>query len=224
MTEKNTMPVLKYRDYKRFWSKVNVSLTENGCWEWQRGTNIGGYGIFDLTSKSFVAHRVSYFMFNKVDPEQLCCCHICDNRLCVRPSHIFLGTDKDNVHDMHLKGRFSKRAGEDNNKSILKEWQVIEIKKVYAEEGRQKANDLGLSYGVKNISPIIFNKTWKGVGGVCDNSIVYIGKLSSVKVLEIREKLKNGHKAKDLAIFYNVTKETIYNIQNGNSWKSVINE
>lgn len=202
-----------------------MSLSENECWEWQRRVNIGGYGMFDLREHAVAAHRVSYFMFNKVDPENLCVCHKCDNPKCVRPSHLFLGTDKDNVHDMHKKGRFSKRSGEANNHSVLKESQVIEIKNRYNSEDisvRQLADFYGVSTGAIHL--VISNTNWKGVGGFCVNkNIVNGNKLTSKKVLKIREDYYDKvYSVEELAELYKVTTTTIYHITSYSTWKNVL--
>lgn len=90
----------------RFWAKVQKS---SGCWEWQACTNGAGYGIVGIGGKRVDrAHRVSYRLHKGEIPAGLFVCHTCDNRRCVRPDHLFLGTNQDNVDDMVTKGRNSK--------------------------------------------------------------------------------------------------------------------
>lgn len=90
----------------RFWSKVDRS---GKCWEW-KGSRIGyGYGSFKMYSYGLMtAHRFIYMAFNGDIPEGQNVLHSCDNPSCVRPSHLFLGTQKNNVDDMIRKGRGSK--------------------------------------------------------------------------------------------------------------------
>lgn len=85
----------------RFWSKVSKS---EGCWEWTAALR-SGYGVFYADGRLHRAHRVSWEIANGPIAEGLLVCHRCDNRRCVRPDHLFLGTSTDNNRDMTEKGR-----------------------------------------------------------------------------------------------------------------------
>lgn len=92
------------KDIKRFWDKVDVGSSDE-CWEWQASV-CHHYGQFNLNNKRWRSHRLAYSMANSVAiPDDLVVMHSCDNRLCQNPSHLSLGTPKDNVHDCIAKGR-----------------------------------------------------------------------------------------------------------------------
>lgn len=92
---------------KRFWDKVNKT---DDCWNWTGAVINSGYGTFFIAkvngvSRLKLAHRVAWELANGPIPEGLFVLHRCDNRRCVRPDHLFLGTAKDNTHDAMRKGR-----------------------------------------------------------------------------------------------------------------------
>lgn len=103
---------------KRFWAKVNKhgSIPKNHklgrCWIWTAASDHKGYGQFwfrdeDWMWHKYIAHRVSWMFKHGLIPNGKKICHKCDNPSCVRLSHLFIGTDKDNVQDCIAKGRFS---------------------------------------------------------------------------------------------------------------------
>lgn len=101
----------------RFWPFVEPMLDDRGCWEWI-GAKSGpmGYGLVEKRNRqirwSQIAHRYSWFLHFGEPPSGTCVLHRCDNPLCVNPSHLFLGSKKDNSQDMLRKNR-GRWAGHD---------------------------------------------------------------------------------------------------------------
>lgn len=107
-------------DAKKFWSCVDIGEA-NECWEWQRGYATSGYGLFAVrttpeeweksgrTWTQRLAHRVAASLDRVVLPHDYIM-HTCDNKACCNPSHLKVGTSKDNWHDMYSKGRWHSRG------------------------------------------------------------------------------------------------------------------
>lgn len=95
------------RKQRPFLSYVNIPNLFD-CWEWQGAKRPTGYGNCWNGKFAEGAHRVSYRLFRGPIPEGINVCHKCDNPPCVNPLHLFLGSQKDNIYDMHRKGRNEK--------------------------------------------------------------------------------------------------------------------
>lgn len=77
----------------------------NGCWEWTKARTSWGYGVFRDGKEMKMPHKEMYRLFRGEVTDNLFVCHSCDNRGCINPDHLFLGTQQDNMDDMKQKGR-----------------------------------------------------------------------------------------------------------------------
>jgi hypothetical protein len=128
----------------------NVTITEDGCWEWKRARTRCNYGQLADSTR---AHRFAYELFVGPIPPGMCVLHRCDNPPCTNPAHLFLGTNGDNVHDSVAKGRFTGRKLNAEKARAIRE----------ALAAGQSHFDLAKQYGVvpSSILLIAWNKTYK---------------------------------------------------------------
>lgn len=144
----------------RIQDKVYYGL--DGCWYWLGALCSKGYARINVNCKNQSASRTSYAIF-KGSIGDLLVCHHCDNRSCVNPDHLFLGTQKDNMQDMNRKQRGKTNKGSKNGRAKLTEMDVINIKSGLKES--KQAKDIAKEYGVSAtvIGSIKNNKLWKHV-------------------------------------------------------------
>lgn len=121
---------------KRFWEKVSRVDDNDSCWEWIGGRNAAGYGLCTIGLRGVPAHRISWMILhNQIIPKGFVICHRCDNPPCVRPTHLFLGSKKDNSADMASKGRAANQ-------------------KINAKEALE-ANKTEIREYLKSLSPVV---------------------------------------------------------------------
>jgi len=149
-------------------------INSNGCLEWKGAIKSNGYGQFKcLNKKWFHAHRYSYEFFIGSIPVGMCVLHSCDNRKCVNPDHLWLGTKQDNTHDMFNKNRNGDPSlpGMRNGRAKLNDKDILSIRKSYSNE--MNCTKLSEIYNVAicTIDRIVRNKTWSHIKGEVNVSV-----------------------------------------------------
>lgn len=134
-----------------------------GCWEWTARINSRGYGTFRLRPEQ-IAHRAAWILFRGPIPQGLQVLHRCDNRKCVRPSHLFLGTNADNVLDKMLKGRHRKFVGEEHGMARFTENHVV-VMRLLRERTTLSLRQIAVLFGTTKarVSEIVRRVTWRHV-------------------------------------------------------------
>ncbi len=150
---------------ERFWERVDRASTADGCWTWT-GTLSGGYGCIYTDGKQRRATWVSWLLHYGEPPEGMFLLHRCDNPPCVRPDHLFLGTQKDNNQDMWAKGRgkLVHYQGGQHGRATMTEEQVAALRERYRQGGitqRALARETGIPRGT--IQHMLSGATWKNV-------------------------------------------------------------
>lgn len=146
----------------RFWDKVSFARGAEGCWHWEAGKTPLGYGMVSVDGVCRKAHRVAWKLAYGEDPGAMCVCHSCDNPMCVRPSHLFLGTKADNSRDMEAKGRSYKGGAKCPPRGPRLTPDIVrELRTRHAFGGfnkKQAARDLGVTYST--VLDAVSGRTW----------------------------------------------------------------
>ena len=150
-TRSSGVRFLPSEDPSRFWAQVDPA----GCWEWNGGRDRDGYGQTRWHGKRVKAHRKAWSLANGGREPDHSVLHRCDNPPCVRPDHLYDGTQAENDLDRVQRGH--KRGIE-----ILNAEAVRDIRRRYPKVSQEQlAEEYGVVQGT--ISKVIRRKTWKSV-------------------------------------------------------------
>jgi len=143
---------------ERFEEKY-VKIAGVDCWIWTGARHTFGYGNFWTGKKYDVAHRVSYALYVGEIPQGMNVLHKCDNPSCIRPDHLFIGTDQDNIYDKCMKGRARgpKMVGEKNPSSKISS-EIVLLIRADKRAHRVICNDYGISK--TQVGRIKRNESW----------------------------------------------------------------
>lgn len=145
--------------------RTKIPADKTSCWLWTGSVGNSGYGVAEgrfVNQKKMSAHRLSYLAHKGQLNRNLEVCHTCDNRLCVNPDHLWLGSHKDNIHDAIKKDRtLVGKIGVKHHNVILTEKQVLDIyKRAHSGEVQRRiAEEYGVSY--QTVSDIKLKYKWK---------------------------------------------------------------
>lgn len=194
---------MELKDQRRFWAKVSIGNLDE-CWEWQAFKNYQNYGSFGLKNAVKRSHRVAWEdAFGNI-PNDLCVCHHCDNPACCNPTHLFLGTNADNVADKVSKNRQIKGETHPFYKvPHTEEWKRERSEKM---SGNQNHN-YGKIYNAQEKEEL--SKLTRG----SENGNA---KLTDQIVLGIRKDMRS---AKEIAKQYGISVSAVCRIKNKTAWK-----
>ena len=219
--------------------RFNLCFTKtDNCWLWTGTVSKEGYGRFALKGKLYAAHRVSYQLYKGEIPESLVVRHTCDDRLCVNPEHLLLGTHEQNSLDASERQRYQVRTGSKNPSAKLTEEQVNQIKTLLSS-----GSSIAELAGKFNISTVQLyrirsGKRWVGRTAYRDKVKPHPNKIqeSSIPLEDlaktrslchkmtiedahaVRQMRAEGKRVVDIANLYEMSQVHIYNILKNKVW------
>lgn len=158
-SQMKTIPEILLNTLCCFWEKVDKK-SDSECWNWI-GAISGGYGHLSIKHENFQAHRLSYYIHYNKDPGVLLVCHECDNRSCVNPHHLFLGTVSDNIQHGFDTGRMCQQGSLNGNAKLTEE----HIKEIRELLNSMSQNEIAKRYNVSRttITNFVNGYNWSNI-------------------------------------------------------------
>jgi hypothetical protein len=151
---------------ERFWLRVDKS---GECWIWTGPRHVRGYGHVRYNGKASRAHRVAWAIANGPVPKGMAVCHRCDNPPCVRPEHLWVGTQAENLADMRAKGRMANRP---KVAALPDEELASLLRSLYESSPAMSMRVIGRELGVSKGTV----SRWFGVLGITPRYVGYVGR------------------------------------------------
>ncbi len=137
------------------------------CINWSKSLGHNGYGLTTRNNKTYRAHRLAYCDYHGIDHSDIkgmVVRHTCDNRKCINPEHLVIGTHQDNMDDMKKRNRTAK--GEAHGRAKLSEVDIKTIRDRYIRGSKEHgstaiAKDFGVAF--QTVSKIINRHRWQSV-------------------------------------------------------------
>jgi len=238
---------MDYPEYllERFWDKVDIvynkdeTLNMNACMIWKGALLENGYGVFYNLKKNIRAHRFIYECYNGPIPEydeyhkRMCICHKCNNRSCVNPLHLKIGTNQQNSDDMVNAGRQAR--GSTHGNSIFEDTDIIDILTDIYNNKYFNVDEISKKYSVdrRTICGILKGKNWTHITKkVCKDLNCNLlklekkvlkptKKLSVNQVQEIKKRLKKGDTNINISREFKIHNSTVSKIKNNWTWLGI---
>lgn len=198
------------------------------CWRWIGSFKDNGYGRLG----DDYAHRLSFRLHVGLIPDGRNVCHTCDNRWCVNPLHLFIGTQADNMDDMRAKGR--GHYGAKRSSTGITDADVEEMRRLYWSEVVSQAK-IARRYGLTqpHVLKIVRGLRWTHVPMppadvmAKREAVKHAGhlngrsKLTPAIVLDIRTRWARGERAREIGQQYGITPSCVEHVARGRSWTHV---